>query len=360
MQPSHAFTPAEDDSLIGYLNCLLRHRRLVAPVPIIAVLGAMIFAFAQPRTYTSLGSFTPQSGDEGKSGLSGLAGQLGISVGAGSAAQSPAFYGDLLKSREILAKVATTKFKYTDRGRPVEGTIADLYGLREENPDLTTERVIARLREDVNVRVVHKTGIVEISATATAAPLARALVVRMIELVNEFNLKNRQSQATAERDFVQGRLADEQGALRTAEDRLQSFLDRNRQFRLDPSLNFDFERLQREVAVHQALVTSLVQSFEQAKVDAIRNTPVISVVETPNLPVRANSRGLAQMVSLAGIVGAMLAIILVGVVEATRRARASGTVHAREFVELKDASIQDLRRLVLRPSGRSTQEQLPS
>jgi len=89
----------------------------------------------------------------------------------------------------------------------------------------------------------------------------------------------RQSQAAAERGFTEERMAEAQEELRAAENELQRFLQNNRQFQNSPELVFQHDRLQRRVAMRQQVYTSLVQSYEQARIDEVPNTPVITVVE---------------------------------------------------------------------------------
>ena len=65
----------------------------------------------------------------------------------------------------------------------------------------------------------------------------------MLDLVSEFNLEKRQSQAAAERKFTEERSEQARTELLDAENRLQRFLQRNRDFGNDPSLTFERDRL---------------------------------------------------------------------------------------------------------------------
>src|SRR2546428_650042 len=98
-----------------------------------------------------------------------------------------------------------------------------------------------------------------------------------LALVNTFNLERRQSRAAQEKRFVETRRTEARDELQVAEDRLKSFLERNRDYRNSPQLVFDQERLAREVALRQQLLTSLSQAYEQARIDEVRDTPVITV-----------------------------------------------------------------------------------
>src|SRR5262249_435769 len=59
----------------------------------------------------------------------------------------------------------------------------------------------------------------------------------------------------------------------------------------------------REVSMRQAVYTTLVQSYEAARIDEVRNTPVITVMEPPDVPAKADPRLALLKSLLAGIVG---------------------------------------------------------
>ena len=159
-------------------------------------------------------------------------------------------------------------------------------------PALKREAAIRRLGDDVQATTVQKTGVIDVAVTTRNPALSLQVSTRLIELLNQFNLESRQTQAGAERRFTEQRLGEVKGDLRAAEDQLQHFLQRNREYRNAPELNFQQERLQRQVQLQQQLYTTLSQSFEQAKIEEVRDTPVITVVEPPEAPVRPDPRGL--------------------------------------------------------------------
>jgi uncharacterized protein involved in exopolysaccharide biosynthesis len=93
-----------------------------------------------------------------------------------------------------------------------------------------------------------------------------------------------------------------------AEDHLQEFLQRNRDFRGAPQLAFEYDRLQRDVAMRQAVYTNLMQALEQSKIEEVRNTPVISMVERPILPAKPDSRLIALKALIAVLAGGLIGL----------------------------------------------------
>jgi uncharacterized protein involved in exopolysaccharide biosynthesis len=147
---------------------------------------------------------------------------------------------------------------------------------------------------------------VELQLSTSNPDLSRQVAEQMLSLVNSFNLETRQTQAAAERRFTAEGLEQARQELRTAEDSLQSFLERNRQYENSPQLRFKYDRLQRRVALQQEVVASLARSLEQAKIDEVRNTPVITVVDPPERPPYPDSRNLVLRAVLGLLFGVLV------------------------------------------------------
>jgi uncharacterized protein involved in exopolysaccharide biosynthesis len=59
------------------------------------------------------------------------------------------------------------------------------------------------------------------------------------------------------------------------------------------------------VTSRREIESTLAQAFEQARIDQVRDTPVITIVEPPIVPAVANSRGIIRNAVLGLIVGLM-------------------------------------------------------
>ena len=201
-----------------------------------------------------------------------------------------------------------------------------------------------RLGQHLQVSTDLKTGVVTVAVEAPAADLAEQLVRYALDLVNAFNLRTRQTRATAEREFVEARASEAQGELREAENRLQGFLTTNRNFDNAPQLQFQHDRLQRDVGMRQDVYTKLVQAYEQARIDEVRNTPVITIVEAPIRPVRPDSRRLALKAVLALFIGGILGVLIALFRQALVRTSDESPDQYAEFVRLRTALVAELRR----------------
>lgn len=330
---------------------------MIVGASILFPLLVLTLALVEPRHYTAVASFTPQTGQSmPPSGLASLAGQFGVSIPGDEPAQSPQFYADLLTSREILDALADDTFSIADtlgfspRGR-IRAPLADIQGIDSEEtaPRVRRQKVIEWLQDDaISVSTDRETTVVQLSVSTSWPDLSQQVSVRLLDLVNQFNLKTRQSKAASERRFIERRMDDAREELRTAEDDLETFLRNNRQFRNSPELVFQRDRLQRQVTMRQELYTSLAQSYEQARIDEVRNTPVITVVERPQEPVLADSRRLVLMVLVGVAFGVMVGVAAAFVREYVRRSREDDELEYEELSTLWQDAKRDVKKVLMR------------
>lgn len=328
-------------SLLGLLNVLLRRRGLIVSTAVLAALLVGVVILILPRTFTAESGLTPQS-RRPTSSLLGVAAQFGLVLPGSDGSQSPAFYADFLTSRPVLGAVVDTRFEYPSDTGMVRGTLVDIYRSEGATPPLRRDAAIRRLGKSIEATTVQKTGVIKLSVTARNPVLALDINRRLIELLNQFNLETRQSQAAAERRFTERRLDEVRRDLRGAEDQQQQFLQRNRDYRNSPELSFQQDRLQREVLLQQELFNTLAQAYEQAKIEEVRDTPVITVVETPEAPVRPDPRGVVWKTLLSLVLGAGLgAAVAIGRAYVVNT-RSLQPPEFQEFEQLRRQTLEDL------------------
>lgn len=341
--PSSPGGTEEELSLLRLANVLLRHRWLILRWGLLVFAAVVTVTLLLPRTYTASSSFMPQARKPNNS-LTGIAAQFGLVMPTADAAQSPAFYADLLTSRGILGSLIDSTFEYrTDEGT-VQGSLVDYYDAKGATPALRRDAAIRDLAEDIEATTVQKTGVVNLEVTMRDPALALQVNRQLIELLNQFNLRTRQSQAGEERRFTERRLAEVKQDVRAAEDRLQQFMQRNRDMRNSPELTFQADRLQREVMMQQQVYTTLAQAFEQAKIEEVRDTPVITVVEQPEQPVRPDRRGLVVKALLGLLMGLLIGSAIAFWRAYTANTAGTATSEATEFASLRRQAAGEFRR----------------
>ena len=275
-------------------------RRLVREWKRIAVTAgcagalALAVSFVLPKAYTASASFVPeqQAGAALPASLAGLAGQLGIRTSSSGA--SPEFYARLLNTRQLLTAVVTDSLDAT--------TLVRYYGVAGRADSV--DEAIRHLKRDYSVSVDAVTGIVRVDVELHSPRLAYSVAGYFLRLVDRFNNVIRRPVARERREFIQQRLDSVQAQLTAAENQLKTFLTSNRIVTNSPTLQFEQARLQRRVTVVQDLYMALDRDLQQARIDEVNETPVVSVVDPPVIPERPTSPRRAVLVLVALVLGA--------------------------------------------------------
>ncbi len=99
-----------------------------------------------------------------------------------------------------------------------------------------------------------------------------------------------------------------------------------------PELTFEQARLQRDVAMLQQVFTTLTQSYEEARIREVRDTPVITVVESPRLPTMPGPRGRLRFGIMGLVLGGFVGSLVVFVSAMLAAHREAGNKEVKEFV----------------------------
>jgi uncharacterized protein involved in exopolysaccharide biosynthesis len=273
-------------SLLGALPEDMRRGVIAAlrTAPFAFALGAFLALRAQ-KIYRSTAAFVAESQDTRSlpSGLGAIAGQFGISgVGAN---QAPAYFADLLTTRSILGPILDIPMTTTDDSVP--RPLIDRLRIKVTEPQARQERGLLKLRAALRITPDIKTNVVSLSVYAPDPLLAYQIAQALLSSLDRFNVSVRRSRARNERDFLEGRVAAAQDDLQSAELGLEHFLATNRgDVRSSPSLAFREAGLRRKLDMTQTRFADLQRQLDQARVQEVRDTPAITVLDRPNIPVQ--------------------------------------------------------------------------
>lgn len=300
-------------SLLRIANLYLPYWRFLVGLPLVVAVLVAAYVVLLPTEFAASSSFTSAATNSRGGNVAGLAAQLGITVQNGGGTESPAFYEDLINSNVILAQVGATEYSIgPDPGGDTDtGLIADFHEIEGVSDSVRIRRTIGHLKELITTASDPATGVVTLTTRARNPDLAVAINRRTIELVNEFNLERRQSRAKGERAFVAERLTEAENALIEAEEALARFMEGNRSYASSPDLAFEASRLQRRVDLRQQVYTSLAQAYETARIEEVRSTPVITLIERPDLTVHRRPRRAVIWAGLGFFGTAVVAVLFV-------------------------------------------------
>lgn len=304
---------AEQVSLEWAMALARRHRRGLLVGAAAGLLIGTIAAVLQRPVYSSTFSFTSQGEqDLARAGLAGVAGQLGLDLGAmGSSAPPPQLYADLLLTREVLTPIAVDSFAVTGEPGAAKVALSRLLRVPDADSGVVTERTIRKLRMDVIVTTVaaQTTGVVTVQVRTRSPHLSRAIAEGLLAGLGRFNQVIRQSQAREERRFAAERNDSARVELRDAEDSLERFLSQNREL-ASSRLTLERDRRERDVRLREEVVRTLAELLERARLGEARDTPQLTVLERPNLTSRPDSRLRVAAVVLGLVGGLFVALLL--------------------------------------------------
>lgn len=342
--PAPVLQDDDEISLFAVASVLFRWRRTIIALGLFGTMLGLAAGLLSKRVYMSAATFIPQGSEGGASGLALAASQFGIRVPSSAGGWGPPIYVELLRSQALLEPIALDTVVVSEEGgRRV--ALLDLLEVEAPTPARRTDLAVRALGGIVKASEDKKLGAVKVSVATRWPSVSLALAERLVRGVNQFNLETRKSQAAAERQFVEVQAGEAERALRGAEDRLQSFLQRNRAFSSSPELAFERDRLQRDVALRQQVYATLLQNREEARIREVRDTPVITVLEDPRLPVVGEARNSVRKGVLGGLAGGMLGVLIAFLAQGMAGVRRQPSDEAREFFQLlEEARPRFLRR----------------
>ena len=305
---------AYDDevSLVELASVLLRQRKLILWVTLLCTGVSLVVALNRPTRFTSSASFIPESSEGGRaSGASAIAQQFGFSLGNSGAERSPQFYANLLTSKEILRQVVTRNYALSpSEDGPENVDLITHFEGAGETDEQRIERATKGLASRLSVTRDRDTGVIGFSVRMSDPILAQSVATAVLEQLTDFDLVARQSRANAERVFTGGRLTQLTKELEEAEDSLKNFLVENRSFGNSPTLQFENDRLERTVSMRQELVTSIAQAFENARIEEVRNTPMITMIELPRVPATRDAKRRIGILLIGIVAGVIFGVFL--------------------------------------------------
>ena len=339
----------EETSLIGFVNVLLRHRRLIAICALIGMVIVIAESLEQTQYYSTRVEFTPRGASSGL--LAGIAAQYNLSIVGVDPSQSIEFYEGLVKSNELLRRVASREYQVRVNGRLVRRTLPTFYEIHAGSRAAEIDLAANELRNHIVASSARRTGIVTFFVSAPYADLTQQIGSSIVGELDVYNAERRRSQVTQERVFIGKRVDESRIALSQAENDLRRFREVNREYLSSPTLTLENDRLQREVNRRSEIYTGLAQAEERARIEEVRDTPAITIVEPATLPTSPDIGNGIRDVLLGMIAGLLLGIVLAFVRERMHETQAEHSAAYATFTDLKRETMRDLSR-PLSPVGK--------
>ncbi len=328
-------------SAVSLFNVVLRYRVMIVLLALIFGFYAGFRSVTSGKGYTTEAQFMPK-GARGGGQLTGIAAQFGINLNTGDATNSPQFYVDLLETKGLLWPIAQKQYTIKTDSGSVSGDLLKLYHIKPDRPVVMKVKVIEALQRQIKAVPSPKTGVITLTVVTGNPELSVQIARNVLDQVNVYNLANRQRQAAAERSFAERQVGEKRAELRQSEGELENFLESNRQYRQSPQLMLEYARLQREVDRRNLIYSSLLSAYETARIEEVKDLPVITVIEPPELPIGPDRRGGVRKTAIGLLIGFVLGCLIAFARDRMARNREAQTDEFLEYAELKREAIGDL------------------
>lgn len=331
--------PRSSVTVLGLVEDILANARPLLAGGLAGGLLLAGIAFASPRKYVVSASFVPDAGAEGAAGLAAAARQFGIGIGSNaSASWPPGLYVQVLSSQAMMVAIASDSVADPDStGRRI--ALVDLFEMAEDAPEVRVEKLVKVLRREVvSISESRLVGSVNVRVRTRWPEVSEAIAKILLRRIDEFNLRARLETAEAELGFIDKRVDSARGALVDAENRLAGFLTANRAVN-EPSLQFQRDRLDREVRFNEQLLIGLAQQREEARLRRARDVPSFTVVEYPRAPAVGEPRGTV----VRGVLGLALGMLLAFCGVILRRAVHAAIAEDPELLDRLRRSVRQFR-----------------
>ncbi len=253
---------------------------------VIAVLAiAYLYIFGKPY-FESIITILPEYGSKSTtlSGLTQLAALAGVRVGEGAPSE---IYQNLVYSESVLEKVIYHKYQTEKFEQPVNLV---QYFLDDDTLRYSRRKNFLRIykafTEDiVKSNVDRLTKILTMTITLPESKLSADVANKIGESLDLFVRTKRKTYASEQKFYLEKRTVQLKDSLSLAEDKLRSFREQNRVTVQSPRLLLEQGRLMRDVEILNAVYIELNKQLEIAKIDDIRETPIVNIKEWAKDPV---------------------------------------------------------------------------
>ncbi len=256
----------------------------------VAVVTVLYLLFLTKPYYDSTVTILPDYGTNASmlSQLSGLASLAGVSVGNASPTQ---IYQQLVTSESVLAPVIYAKYKTEAFPDSVNLIQYDKIDPDESlPPDLQKRKMflkeMAKLTKGaVKTDIDKMTQILTVTVRMPEGQLSADVVNKTAKSLDAYIQTQMRTSAKDQRIYIEKRMTEVKDSLTRAENTLTSFNERNNNISQSPALQLEQSRLQRNVGILNAVYLQLAQQAELAKIQEVKDTPVINIEEAAANPV---------------------------------------------------------------------------
>jgi uncharacterized protein involved in exopolysaccharide biosynthesis len=275
----------QNDALLQLFFTTFEKRGRIALITFLVTVLAAAGSFLIKNKYMATAVILPDmdilNAAQKFSSLQDIATAAGLNLGVTSPSQ---LYPDIMESETILKEVIYHRYK-TLKFPNTEVNLIQYWEFDDEDTLLNYEFCLTYLRDKViNEDVNRKSAIITLSVETTERQLSADIANQILFDLDEFQRNFRKTNATEQRKYIEKRLSEVKHDLASAEEGLRSFREKNRNIGNSPQLQVDEARLSRAVDLNTTIFMEITKQSELVKLDEIKNSPVVQVLDYARPP----------------------------------------------------------------------------
>jgi uncharacterized protein involved in exopolysaccharide biosynthesis len=317
-----------------------RELKRIIIVALLFIIVGGIYAFSLKNEFTSEGKILPELSSKsnklgGLSSLSGLAGLAGVNLDnlGTTEAIRPDLYPDIVNNTpfylHILKQKITTKegsimtFEgYLKKEATSTSWLSNLFSgdstkklvfiaPKDSNIISLTEKqftTIENLQKRIGASYDKKTGVISISVKMPD-PVVAAVVARLtMNYITEYVSKYRTEKARQDLVFLQDRVREARGRYYGEQSRKAQYTDQSK-FIAVQAADLQRERIESDYKVSTSVYNNLMAQLEQAKIKVQEETPVLQVLNPPQVPLKKSEPKRSILLIIYAFLGGMTGVI---------------------------------------------------
>lgn len=264
------------------LGIIWAKRKIILPLSFGVSLLTLGLLFLFPNYYRAVSTILPET-EKGKlsalSQFADIANLAGVNIPGSEIAK---LYPIIITSETVLRNVIYKEYQTKKFPQPVN--LVKFWEIDKNDPGDEFDAAYTRLAGATSASFDPKSSLVTVTVEMTEPELAATVLNTVVAELDKFMRTKRTTNAQEQRKWVETRLKEVEGDLRKAEERLKEFREKNRRISDSPVLLLEESRLSRDVQINSTVFVELKKQLELAKIEEIKNIPIINVLDVARPP----------------------------------------------------------------------------
>ena len=266
------------------LGIIWAKRKIIVGLSFAVSLLTLGILFLFPNYYRAVSTILPETEKSKLSALgqfADIANLAGVNIPGSEIAK---LYPTIVTSETVLRNVIYKEYQTKKFPQPVN--LVKFWEIDKKDRGEEFEAAYTKLRSSLDASFDIKSSLVTVTLDMTDPQLAANVLNTIVGELDKFMRTKRTTNAQEQRKWVEVRLEEVAEDLRKAEEWLKEFREKNRRVSDSPELLLEQERLSRAVQINSTLFIELKKQYELAKIEEIKNIPIINVLDVARPPTR--------------------------------------------------------------------------